>query len=122
MEEVKDVEGSTAAYCLSLPGKTLFLSHLLSLKKFRKRGNKDGALRAFFKLEEEGLGKVLEVAGSKGSQCVSSCNGPYCMCAYTALYILYFVLSNTSSRKLQYQTLKRREFHSQTNWENTTYL
>ena len=73
MEEVKDVDGSTAAYCLSLPRKTLFLSHLLSLKKFRKRGNIDGALRAFFKLEEEGLGKVLEVAGSKGSQCVSYC-------------------------------------------------
>ena len=72
MEEVKDVEGSTAAYCLSLPGKTLFLTHLLSLKKFRKKGNKDGALRAFYKLEEEGLGRVLEVAGSKGSLCVSN--------------------------------------------------
>ena len=71
-EEVKDVEdGSTAAFCLSLPGKTLYLSHLLALKKFRKRGNKDGALRAFYKLEEEGLGKVLEVAGVKGTQGVS---------------------------------------------------
>ena len=68
----KDSDGSTAGFCLLLPGKTLHLSHLLSLKKFRKRGNKDGALRAFFKLEEEGLGKVLEVAASKGSQSVSS--------------------------------------------------
>ncbi len=31
----------------NLPGKTLYLTHLLALKKFRKRGNKDGALRAF---------------------------------------------------------------------------
>jgi hypothetical protein len=53
VEEVKDVEESTAAFCLRLPGKTLFLSHLLALKKFRKKGNKDGALRAFYKLEEE---------------------------------------------------------------------
>ena len=73
MKEVKDIEGSTAAYCLSLPGKTVFLTHLLSLKKFWRSGNKDGALRAIYKLEEEGLGKLLEVAGSKGSQCVSSC-------------------------------------------------
>ena len=50
----------------------LFLSHLLALKKFRKRGNKDGALRAFYKLEEEGLGKVLEVANVRGTQGVSS--------------------------------------------------
>ena len=71
-KDVKDTDGSTAAYCLGLPGKTLFLSHLLSLKKFRKRGHKEGALRAFYKLEEEGLGKVLEVAGCKGSQCVSN--------------------------------------------------
>ena len=67
-EEPKESEGSTAAYCLNLPGKTLFLSHLLSLKKFRKRGNKDGAIKAFFKLEEEGLGKVLEIPSLKASQ------------------------------------------------------
>ena len=30
MEEVKDVEGSTAAYCLSLPGKTLPYSPLVT--------------------------------------------------------------------------------------------
>ena len=64
-------DGSTAAFCLSLPGKKLYLSHLLALKKFRKRGNKVGALQAFYKLEEDGLGKVLEVAGVKGTQGVS---------------------------------------------------
>ena len=52
--------------------KTHFLSHLLTLKKFRKRGNKDGALQAFFKLEEDGLGKVVQVGGGKGAQGVSS--------------------------------------------------
>ena len=41
-EEAKDVEESaTAAFCLCLPGKKLYLTHLLALKKFRKRGNKD---------------------------------------------------------------------------------
>ena len=40
-------------------------------KKFRKRGNKEGALRAFCQLEEDELGKVLEVTRSKGSVCVS---------------------------------------------------
>ena len=95
MEEVKDVEGSTAAYCLSLPGKTLFLTHLLSLKKFRKRGNKDGALRAFYKLEEEGLGKLLEVTRSKGSQCVSSCSMQI-TCTWTCTCLIFNPLSQFS--------------------------
>ena len=69
---LKNSELSTAEFCLNLPGKTLFLSHLLTLKKFRKRGNKDGALQAFFKLEEDGLGKVVQVGGGKGAQGVSS--------------------------------------------------
>lgn len=66
-----DEDGNTAGYCLSLPGKTLYLTPLLAMK-FRKRGNKDGAIRAFYRLEEEGLGKVLEVAGSKGNLAVST--------------------------------------------------
>ena len=59
-------DDATAAFTLLLPGKTLYLSKLLALKKFRNKGNKDGAVRAFFKLEEEELGKVLEVEGGKG--------------------------------------------------------
>ena len=43
----------------------------ISTEKFRKRGNKNGAIRAFYQLEEDGLGKVVEVAGSKGNVCVS---------------------------------------------------
>ena len=41
------------------------------MKKFRKRGNKDGALTAFYQLQAEGLGKLLEVGGSKGASVVS---------------------------------------------------
>ena len=48
-------DDAIAAYTLLLPGKTLYLSALLNAKKFRRRGNKDGAIRAFYQLEEEGL-------------------------------------------------------------------
>ena len=69
MEGLGD-DNATAAYCLQLPGKVLYLSPLLAPKKFRKRGNKDGALRAFYQLETEGLGKVLEVGCGKGTSVV----------------------------------------------------
>lgn len=62
---------NTAAYCLTLPGRKLYLTPLLAMKKFRKRGNKDGALTAFYQLQAEGLGKLLEVEGSKGTSTVS---------------------------------------------------
>lgn len=65
----QDVE--TSGFCLTLPGQTLYLTPLLALKKFRKRGNKDGAIRAFYRLQEEGLGKVLEIGGTKGTSSVS---------------------------------------------------
>lgn len=62
-------DDATAAFCLTLPGKKLHLTPLLAAKKFRARGNKEGALRAFYQLEEEGLGKVLIVGGgSKATQ------------------------------------------------------
>ena len=70
LNNVKDIDMSTAAYCLSLHGKT-----------------KEGALRAFYKLEEDGLGKVLEVATSKGSQCVSAYPSR-CMCRTVSISIL----------------------------------
>jgi len=63
-------ETSTAAYCLLLPGKKLYLKALLDMKKFRKRGNKEGAVAAFYRLEEEGLGKVYEVSNCKGTAVV----------------------------------------------------
>ncbi|XP_065906855.1 uncharacterized protein [Dysidea avara] len=37
------------------------------MKKFRNKGNKHGAVKAFYYLENEGLGKVIELSGSKGS-------------------------------------------------------
>ena len=50
---------------------TIHLTPLLKEKKYRgKRGNKDGAIRAFYQLEEEGLGQVIEVEGGKGSSTV----------------------------------------------------
>lgn len=47
-----DEDGNTAGYCLSLPGKTLYLTPLLPMKKFCKRGHKNGAIRAFYRLGE----------------------------------------------------------------------
>ena len=71
-DEVTD-DDATAAFCLLLPGITLYLSPLLYLKKFRNKGNKDGAVRAFYQLEADGLGTVLEVGGSKGTNTVRLC-------------------------------------------------
>ena len=53
-----DKDDKTIAHCLTLPGKILHLTPLLNQKKFRGYGNKEAAVRAFFKLEEEGLGKT----------------------------------------------------------------
>ena len=64
-------EDETAGFCLTLPGRILYLTPLLALKKFRKKGNKDGAVRAFYRLQEEGLGNVQEVMGTKGTSSVS---------------------------------------------------
>ena len=66
MEGLGD-DDATAAYCLQLSGKVLY-SPLQGKKRLRKGGNKDGTLRAFYQLETEGLGKVLEVGcGSQGT-------------------------------------------------------
>ena len=64
-------DDAVAAYCLTLPGQTLYLTPLLQAKKFRKRGNKGGAVRAFLQLEEEGLGKTLVIGEGKGTTQVS---------------------------------------------------
>ena len=61
-------DGSTASFCLLLPGKTLNLSNLLAQKKFRGRGNKDGALAAFRELEEAGLGTLLSTHSDRGAK------------------------------------------------------
>lgn len=56
-----------AAFCLTLPGKKLLLTPLLSAKKFRNRGKKDDVVRTFYVLEGEGLGKTLVLTGYKGA-------------------------------------------------------
>ena len=50
---------------------SIYITPLLALKKCRKKGNKDGAVRAFYQLQE-GLGKVLELTGTKGISSVSA--------------------------------------------------
>ena len=66
--EVSLAEDATIGYCLTLPGKILYLTPLLAAKKFRSR---EGAVRAFYRIEE-GLGKVSIVGGtSKLNQVLS---------------------------------------------------
>ena len=66
-KSVTSEDDATAAFCLTLPGETLYLTPLLNGEKLRNRGNKDGAVRAFLQLEEEGLGRTLVIGGSKGT-------------------------------------------------------
>ena len=84
----ESIEESTAGFCLKIQGKTLYLTPLLAMKKFRKRGNKEGALSAFHKLQEEGLGKMRTQEGSKGPTSVSTCNNKFrkhILCKYLAM-------------------------------------
>ena len=50
---------SIEAFCLLLPGRELHLPSLLMAKTFRNRGNKEGALAALRKLENDGLGTLV---------------------------------------------------------------
>ena len=40
------------------------------MRKFRDKGNKEGAIRAFRLLEETGLGKVIEIKPQRGTSTV----------------------------------------------------
>jgi len=64
---------SVATYCLLLPGKVLHLSALLAAKRFRDKGNKEGAVRAMKVLQEAGLGEVMECKPARGTAMVSAC-------------------------------------------------
>ena len=68
---------SLAAYCLLLPGKILHISALLSAKRFRDKGNKDGAVRGIKTLEAAGLGEIIEKKPLRGTSLVS-----VCVCAF----------------------------------------
>ncbi len=75
---------SNEAFCLTLPGNLLDVSKLLNKeKKFRHRGNKEGALQAMRNLQEDGLGN-LEEKQAKGSVKVG-------MCMHIIMCILYFM-------------------------------
>ena len=78
---------STASYCLTLPGKQLVLSTLLQAKKFRARGNKDGAVAAFRELDKAGLGTLEEKGMQRGTGAVSAC-----ICLQTCTCNNYIVL------------------------------
>ena len=62
----KPDDKANAAYCLTLPGKKLYLQPLLGQKKFRHRDNKRGTVKAIYLLEKEELGKVI-LRSSKSS-------------------------------------------------------
>ena len=63
---------STAAYCLLLTGATLDLSALPSSKKFRTKGDKEGALAAMRLLQNDGLGTLNGQKAHRGISMVSS--------------------------------------------------
>ena len=67
---------AAAAYCLQLPGTKLSLTPLLNAKKFRSWGNKEGAVNAFRRLANEGLGEVDEIKGKRGTELVSELHEP----------------------------------------------
>jgi hypothetical protein len=64
---MSDDTSLTAAHCLRLPGKQLNLTALLYAKKFRQFGYKKGALAAFKKQEESGLGVLNTSSGKSGT-------------------------------------------------------
>lgn len=61
---------SNAAFSLLIPGKVLNLSALNTQKKFRDRGNKQGAKKGWQLLEESGLGKLQASKALRGTDMV----------------------------------------------------
>ena len=55
-----------AGYTAILPGKKLDISAVVKAKKIKNKGNKPAALEACKKLEEAGIGKLLELGSSRG--------------------------------------------------------
>jgi hypothetical protein len=63
---------SNAAYSLLIPGRVLNLSALNSQKKFRDRGNKQGAIKGWQLLEQSELGKLHDMKAQRGTDRVST--------------------------------------------------
>lgn len=71
--ELEPVEpDGPAAYALRLPGRNLYLTPLLKLKKFRNFKLRVGAMSAFHELERAMLGTLEEVGAGKGTQSAST--------------------------------------------------
>jgi len=51
-------------------GRVLHLSALLILKRYREKGNKAGAVKGYQLLEQEGLGKLIEMKPQRGTSVV----------------------------------------------------
>ena len=60
-------------HCLKIPGRLLDLSTLLDKKKFRAYDNKEGALRGFHALQEDGLELKHGRTASKVSMILEIC-------------------------------------------------
>ena len=63
--ETSEEEESMCHHTLLLPGRNLYLTPLLEKKKFRGKGNKEGALLAFRTLQEDHIGDIHTVPNSK---------------------------------------------------------
>lgn len=60
-----------ASYCLTLLGKVLHLTPLLSAGKFKNKGKKDGAIAAFKELEDNGIGTIEKNNVARGCTIVN---------------------------------------------------
>ena len=79
-----------ATYSLLLPGNILNLTVLNSLRKFRDKGNKAGAVSAWKLLDEAGIGKLVESKARRGTDMVrmlaSFClTKMSCICIFTTV-------------------------------------
>ena len=63
---------SNATFSLLLPGKVLNLHVLTTLRKYKGRGNKAGAIEAWKLLHESGIGRLIETKARRGTDKVSA--------------------------------------------------
>lgn len=66
--------GSLGAFFVLLPGKVLKLSSLVQAKKFRGKGNKEGAVAAFEELQQASLVKLISEDSQRGAPSASVIN------------------------------------------------
>ena len=66
-----DDESNASYTCTSLPGSVMDLTALLNNKKFRGRGNKEGATRVFLLLQQDKLGRLEACRGRNSKVSIS---------------------------------------------------